>query len=157
MIRPTTSHRIAFPLLVLMTLATTNGQAAALDGDAVRIFGTLDTGFGGAMTTPDTSGDLTFSPTLGGTAGLDIGIGDYFALGAMASVLSLKLEDDIIADIQHKIEMDIMDNAAMGMAPVGDPNVAVEAAAMDAVKEGRSTLLDFALYPRLRIPSSVAS
>lgn len=159
MIRLMTLPGIAFPFLVLLTLASTTGQAAALEGDAFRIFGTLDMGYGGKMTSQDADGDLTFSPTLGGTAGFDIGIGDFFALGVMGSMLSLKLEDDIIKDIERKAmeeaERIAMESMASGVAPDANQDALAMEIAKDAVKEGRSTLLDFAIYPRLRIPIPV--
>lgn len=143
---------LTVPILALVAVMSTPNQAAALlDGDTVRIFGTFDLGVGGTMTQDGTDLDLDLSPTFGGSLGFDVGLGDFFALGLMGSSLSLKLADDVAADLAANVQDDVMMDVMGG----GMIDVDAQGSAMAAVADGRSTILDFAIYPRLRIPLPV--
>ena len=87
-------------------------------------------------------GDLSLSPSFGGAAGFDIGVHDLLAIGFMGRLLSTKPEQDIIDQLM---------SGAIDMAQQTG-GVQGGALAQSAVLDGRATILDLDLYPRLRLP-----
>lgn len=109
--------RTLLPLFVFGLTCFSAGQAHALfDGDLLRIYALGDLGVGGSIYNKDKDTDLR--PTYGFSAGADLGVHDFVAVGAMVGWSSLQLDHDAFAGIG----------------------------------KGRSTILDLAVFPRLRIP-----
>ena len=99
-------------------------------------------GVGGTMSDDLFNEDLELSPSYGAAFGIDVGLHASFALGVMGRFVSFKPTAEIIMDLEA---------SAVGMATTTG-SVDVNASAMGAVLDGRSTTMDIDLYPRLRLP-----
>lgn len=134
--------RTALPLIVLLLASLPTGKAhAVFDGDLIRIFAVGDIGFGGTMEDDTFGASLDLAPTYGFAAGADVGLHDFVAVGLLVGYDWVKPADDAIADLTA-------DAMAMAMAGGFDAGAAAE----DALLGDRSSLLDIAIYPRVRLP-----
>jgi len=140
---------IAVSMLCMLGVLSSPGRAAAaFDGDTIRLWGTFDLGVGGVLTDDATSFELDLAPSFGGSLGLDIGVGDFFALGAMGTMVTIKSSEDVLSDTtQNAMDM-AMDSFMMS----GAVEVDAQGSAQAGLTESRSTIMDFAVYPRLRLP-----
>lgn len=133
------------PLMIVSTVACCllmTTDARALEGNTVRLFGMAELGVGGTMSDDAFGEDLELSPSYGGAIGIDVGLHAVFALGVMGRFVSFKPTAEIIKDLEA---------AAVVMA-TETGTVDVSASAEGAVLDGRSTIMDIDLYPRLRLP-----